>query len=407
MKISFKYKLFVFYLIIWIFNFFLVVASEPFGGFKLYLFVGGYDRYADTIKASFSLISNSYFEKNLISGISEGSLLSTYINGYKSFSYLNHSNTIFHHTPIVFSFFILFSLFLKIGINAYFLVFLVSIIIIIIILSYSKFLSNSYFFGIIIITCYPFIFALQRSNFASILNGVLLILATFLTVLSKKSSCKFLAFAINIRPNSLIYILSILINRKNFNIIKIIQIFLYAAIIFLSLLFINSQIYETYNFENFIIALNEYNKLYILGGAGDLYNSSLFILIKLVLPSKFFNLFFIISSIIIFIFSSFILYNENNFVIRSYIASCLYMFFTPVFATYHLIIFCTPILLFYYFYSNEDEVDISLKIILFTSFFFISPKFGFILNYINLDGIVTPLLAILSLFLLSKQKFKK
>jgi hypothetical protein len=120
------------------------------------------------------------------------------------------------------------------------------------------------------------------------------------------------------------------------------------------LLFFSNHYYSDYTIYNFLAGIKIYHDKYIIGIAGDAYNSSLFALIKLVFGySKAAELFCLVYSIFNMIIAIIgyqkMIFNRSNFVLLLCI-SC--MFSTPIFADYHLLIFFFP--LFAINFDNES-----------------------------------------------------
>ena len=163
------------YLGFWFANLLVVALSEPFFGKKINFFVGGYDRYADMIKAAYSLIEMEVFKANKVWGVFGNELLSSYVNGYNKYSEDSAFNTIFHHTPFVFLFFICCAYFLSNGVNPYLLTGIFVIVILVFLVWFSKKYYRSILVALFIFSTFPFLFALQRANFPAIFNGLILV----------------------------------------------------------------------------------------------------------------------------------------------------------------------------------------------------------------------------------------
>lgn len=139
-----------------------------------------------------------------------------------------------------------------------------------------------------IIISYPVLMTFTRGNIGAVITGLSLIMAAILTYEGKSpiTIAFLLAIALNVRPNTIIFLLLPFIG---FNIIRAIRISflsgLFAGFIFFGTLFLAHIIYQDYTFSNFREGFLAFYNLYYIGNAGLAYGSSLYGLIKVIAHS--------------------------------------------------------------------------------------------------------------------------
>ena len=221
---------------------------------------------------------------------------------------------------------------------------------------------------------FPFLFAIQRGNFISVINYFLVFIFLFkvLNLQINKTSIIALSLAINLRPNQALLLLAFFIIKDNKKaILLMIKTFLTSIIVFFASLLINETFHKDYSLDsfvnNFLLYSNEVlNQDLKVFGYGDGFSSSLYGLLK-IFNDDFLNLSYNLNFLNYANIAS--VYNLNNvaifiviigitlttvrffkgneskelFLIKIIICS---LIVSPKIGDYHLLILLTPFLVF-------------------------------------------------------------
>lgn len=257
-----------------------------------------------------------------------------------------------------------------------------------------------------IIVSYPCLFVIQRGNLFSALTSILIIIAMYLAYTQDKKyfAIFILAIAFNIRPNSAIFMIA-LYTAQHREFAKRVIMFLILSVFILGVTSVLANLlYHDYSIHNFLIGLNIYHTLYVIGDSGSAYNSSLFGILKLVFGySKFVELASFFCGLII-AFSGLILHKKNYLTtpIFVFLICISYMLGTTIFADYHLMVFFAPLLLLSKNVNFTGETtlfksfDFPSAIAFITSCFLLSPKNYFIHHGVNSQAFINPVIGLLS-----------
>lgn len=233
---------------------------------------------------------------------------------------------------------------------------------------------------------YPFLFALQRGNLHSAAAGVLII---FYIILLQKGGRPWvalilLAIAINIRPNALIFSsLLLLVYKDRDLLIKLAALALLSAIIFVLALIAAGWLYSAYTFPRFLEGLGAYHRIYVQGGLGNAYNSSIFMISKCFFGyTKLGETVSAVVPVICLLISALqYLRGKIKTTAYVYVACGTYMLYTSVFADYHLLVFIAPLMVLELQQRGGDYMRSNL-VVFWVCCFILSPK-----NYIFTHGI--------------------
>jgi len=266
--------------------------------------------------------------------------------------------------------------------------------------------------GLCFILSYPFLFLLQRGNLFSGITTMLIIFFTFCILKNKKILLGLIcmAVAINIRPNAVFFLPILLLSTNCRWLIRLLGLFLLVTTIFVLSTFMAASIYQDYSLINFIKGLAIYHEGYIVGAAGDAYNSSFFSLLKMIFGySWFIETIGSLSGFLIIVISvvSYI-NNRIDSTTLIFMLCVAYMCGSTTFADYHLLIFMLPILMIRLdqgrFNDSQKCTDSFLYarlIIFWACIFILSPKnYLFDNNGISIFVLLNPLVAIFSVSLL-------
>jgi hypothetical protein len=215
---------------------------------------------------------------------------------------------------------------------------------------------GGFIFIISIMTSYPFLMAISRGHLVSLMLGIIII---YVLVLAEEGVswhliAFLLAISVNLRPNSIVFLIVSLYFLSYKKIIKFATIFfMYALFIFCCSLLLANVIYPDYLLGNFLRAVKIYHKIYILGDAGLAFGSSFFgglRFLQLHLGGsgeikflEYGTLFLGLVSTSLLIFVS--RYKEIDFRNIVFCVLCVYTLFTGTFADYHLIPFFSLLIL--------------------------------------------------------------
>ena len=245
-----------------------------------------------------------------------------------------------------------------------------------------------------IVTSYPFIFLLQRGNFVGFYAFIFTVIAVMgLRNGAQKTSVLLMSIAVNIRPNLAVFIpLFYFMPYRNFK--RPLAVTVLAILICIGSAYFVNRSYADYTLGNFLLGLNIYKEMYVIGDWGFGYSTSIYTLFKLICKliniKTETNLALPILSMVGLLLSThaYKLYYDGV-IQRSgilFLLTTISMLFTPVFADYHLLMFALPAM-----FALEEEKDArnfggyswSLSAITFiTCCVLLSP-----LNYINYDGL--------------------
>lgn len=287
--------------------------------------------------------------------------------------------------------------------------------------NYSR--SNLLIFISAFILSYPFLLAVTRGNVYSIFAGISVINFLVLSYKYDKERSMlmlfFLALAINIRPNLIIFIFALLRNNNkkiiNRNLIIDTGIFLTFAIsIFAISLLLIEALYKEYSFSTFLTAVKIYHSMYVIGDGGLAFGSSLFGALKFIF--KFHPQFEIASalfSLSLFLFFTFA-YFKSKIDKTTYIYTLcgVYILGSSVIGDYHLLVFFAPLALIYLDTKNKVSSNLSAiqKLVFISSILMLVPKNIFFIKGISLQVIFNPLILLCSflwLFFYFKTSIKK
>jgi hypothetical protein len=269
------------------------------------------------------------------------------------------------------------------------------------------------------IISYPFLFAVTRGNIYSIIAAIAAINFLILGFNNKKGRSTlrlfFLAFAVNIRPNLIIFIFALLANDTNKIadkrfIFEAGKFLIFSAIIFIISLSFSEILYKDYSFANFIAGLRIYHSNYVIGDAGLAFGSSLFGALKFIF--KFQPNFEIASALLsLFLFSFFTFaYFKSRIDRITYIYTLcgVYTLGSTVIADYHLLVFFAPLALIHLDKQSKlnNNLPIIQKLVFISSIVMLVPKNFFFMNGISLQVIFNPLILLCSFFILTYKILK-
>jgi hypothetical protein len=213
--------------------------------------------------------------------------------------------------------------------------------------------------------------------------------------------------AVNIRPNSIIFIFALLINDGK-KIIKRNLIFdagiflMFSASIFVISLFLANILYADYSLSNFLAGLKIYHSLYVVGDGGLAFGSSLFGALKFIF--KFQPTLEIASALISLIFFSFFTFayfkSRIDKVTYIYALCGVYTLGSTVIADYHLLVFFAPLALIHLDKGSKlnNNLPTMRRLIFISSILMLVPKNIFFINGISLQVIFNPLILLYSFF---------
>lgn len=258
---------------------------------------------------------------------------------------------------------------------------------------------------------YPLIFAVTRGNLTAILLGEVLIGALLLIWSGRSiwSVSLLLALAVNLRPNSMIF-LALPLLRWSFRetaLSGLVSMSVAAVIFFCSLVLVQ-QFYHDYTLANFFQALTLYHKFYAVGDAGLAYGSSLYGGIKFLnmcLGTPFDVSTLEIISVIISLSALalwLILALKGSWDVWSglVVFVALYTLISMVFGDYHLIIFFGLLLIL----IREDKINYTPNVILSGALIILilAPKNYIFFQGVSIQTLLNPALLVILLLILTK-----
>lgn len=269
----------------------------------------------------------------------------------------------------------------------------------------SYLLESKLLIALSLLFSYPMLLAISRAHLVSLLLGALII--SYLLNVGRKRSLMLSAFllsaAVNLRPNSIIFLVAPLICFSFKEYLKFIIVFSFASCFILIFSFIGANwLYPDYDFINFLRAIKVYHKLYLLGDWGLIFGSSLYgglRFFELLVGNNIWQghisflvfLFFSISVVLLML-----VVIKNRISYEEYVFSllCVYALFSGTFADYHLLAFFAFVIL----YLNSDCVSKlwlqSAVVVLILS----AKNYIFVYDEISWQVLLNPVLLFIGLF---------
>ena len=219
-----------------------------------------------------------------------------------------------------------------------------------------------------------------------------------------------LAVAVNVRPNSLIFVLAFPVALGIRRSIKSCARFFAMALGIAGASYISVHwLYPDYTIAAFQKGLAIYNRLYMMGPLGDRFNSSLFAFVKNLNASSVrlmsgtaVTLVFDALAIIVVLVAFWGLWCcSSRRLITPFVLTSLYCLLTPVFADYHLLVFLAPLLLLSFHEKDWAGHYRAVATIALASIFVLSPKNYIFLNGCSLQTILNPLILYLAIVYLA------
>jgi hypothetical protein len=195
---------------------------------------------------------------------------------------------------------------------------------------------------------YPFLFMITRGNYGSAIPSIVLIFS-MVNCLRKKYpllTAFLIAIAINMRPNSAIFICLLFTYGSFFNTFRyVLYCVLFAFLTAITSYCTAHWLYPDYTFNNMILGLEQYYKLYVIDGLGLSYGSSFWGILQCLhfgwpafdishLDKILILVCLIIAAFALALFRRHLITPEN-FIMLVCLDYCL--FSSPVFADYHLL----------------------------------------------------------------------
>lgn len=393
---SLIFVLIYFFNVIW-WTFFAGVSDSPSNIFYITS-----DRFADYVKVYFSLksiVSTPEF-LSILDGLPELFRNFYYNNPYKYPNVSGDALSIFHHPPLTFLYFVFSAHITSLGFSPSVLIIINLIFIFSLILCISNFLKNSNHFNLSSFDCffifinYPLLFAIDRGNFASIYCSIFAVLAI---VVRRAGVVNYLLsiIALSVRPN---IIFTFLFLRDFKSLSKLVVVFLVFSIL---LFWVCNFFVPEYTVQNFLSSMHVYNKLFISGSAGDMFNSSLYVGFKFISHKMDFSLVLLYCFALIFFAVAVWLAWGGGELYKVYIGAGFCMCATPVFGLYHLYLFTAPLLISV---SRKYSHRFDAKIIALSSVVILSPKTGFVVDEYTIGTMVNPLIFFIVLLVLFLKK---
>ena len=278
-------------------------------------------------------------------------------------------------------------------------------------------LKSSFKYGsLIIFFSYPFLFGIQRGNFAAMITGLMLI-HFLLNIYKHKCDtflCLLISIAINFRPNSAIFIAALTILNHSEAIKSLIKIALATIIIFIISYCWDHNIYPIYTFHTMLDGLKNYHYLYAYYDGGLNYGSSAFGLAKIMIGNNVLIEFICFLFPLLFLLLSVALYYKKYIHYSSliFIMCCAYTLSSSVFSDYHLLCFVVPLLISISEVNSIGFAEFKVKNILsdyniniyqiFISISLLIPKhYIFIQNDVSLQTLLNPIIILFFFFIIT------
>lgn len=346
------------------------------------------DLFADYFKVIFSYPDAGNLRIEGTSRVSK--LLATYLdyNSYQGYVGLpTGSLTHFHLTPLT-TFFSLINLKLMKYVNPIYLfigMLLINIYGIYIIIREIAFCkTDKILWCLTFLICYPTLFLVTRGNLFAGITALSLIGYLILMYKGKQRylAIALLALAVNIRPNSIIFVCALLLGKSESKVKDLLVFLAVAASFFLTALSLSNFLYADYTISNFLAGLRTYHALYVVQDNGMTYGSSLYGLLKAVFG---FNAYFESASALIgaaIVATATAYYVSNKISKLSFVFNLCsaYALSSSVFADYHLLIFLAPLMCLYLQSGSScHPLETPLRkqemiLIFFSSILLLSPK---------------------------------
>jgi hypothetical protein len=241
------------------------------------------------------------------------------------------------------------------------------------------------------VASYPFLFMLQRGNLFSAATTLCIIFFIISAIKNKLLGLGIIMFsiAINIRPNAIVFFPILLLAGNKYLARNIIITLTYTIFIFILSNIISTVIYNDYSITNFFKALGIYHKIYVVDGGGTLYNSSIYLILKLILhnsrTAEFIGL--LIALLVSGVITFRAYYHKVNVATFIFFLCSAYAYISPVFADYHLLIFIMPIIAIKMCGENKNT-----RPIYYSCIFLLSPKNYYIYNDVSVIELLNPLI---------------
>lgn len=379
--------------------------------------------YQGDLFADFLKVTLSYPLANLLTisdGSSLGHLASQYLakNPYAGISGLDIRALTHFHLPPLTSVIGLLSVYLMklFGVGPIF--FGLALLIFLAFIIFAKSISQDvndwkYWVGCFLL-CYPFLFALQRGNFFSLITTILIF--NYVVLVIKKNHLMIaivcLALAINIRPNAVFFLPFLLTLGFYSGTKRAIYCLLLALSIFSACLVFAHSLYPDYGLANFLKGLAIYHQEHVAGDGGDAFNSAPFIIMKKVFGyHRIEELVGVVFSITIIFSGIYLLFKKSlDPMGLLFILTIAYLCGSPVFGDYHLLIFFIPIIALSLSFSVKQSTQIFPKCdewILLTCLFLLASKnYWFSGGGISWMVLFNPLVAVVSAVWVLSYSFK-
>ena len=340
-------------------NFAVSITAKP--EYHTFLYYG--DVFADYLKITLSYPDAKHVE--ILNNKPIHNILNNYImfnphRGIDGFAYENQI-THFSSPPLVTLFFLM-SLKMMLFIYPlwiYLSLLILTLILIIKLISYIYTEYDRLYVITLTIFSYPMLMGLQRGNIHALYCGLLIIIYLYLlNTKNKMLSVLALAFAVNIRPNALIFLPIVLCFGNKKSALYILQFLLFSGLIFCTATFLSHLIYHDYTYVNFLKGVSRYHELYVIGDGGLSNGSSLMGAFKFLFSyNKTAELITTLTPIL-FLLLHLWLFKKNkiSYATLTFSFCAAYTLSSAVFADYHLLCFITPILLILKEYKNKNYV---------------------------------------------------
>lgn len=208
--------------------------------------------------------------------------------------------------------------------------------------------KNSIIWALIFLVSYPILFLITRGNLLSGLATFLIFLALILFFAKKNLLILLLlaALAINIRPNLVVLLAPIFIGGYRFRFKYIFIFSLFSVVVFFGSLQFSHSLLPEYTYSKFTWGLNVYHQLFVAGGAGVNYGSSLYGALRMLFGySYFIELYSFLICLALSLYATLLFFLEKlNLMTYIFVLCAICCLVTPIFADYHLTIFFLPLL---------------------------------------------------------------
>jgi len=195
--------------------------------------------------------------------------------------------------------------------------------------------ADAFLFFLSFLLCYPTLFFISRGNIFSCFVAFSII--AYLVLLFKNEcfllALLLLAFAVNIRPNAIIFIFALFVTENRHKLTGLIYFTLLTVAIFFPSLEISNVFYPEYTLGHFLNGLSIYHSMYVVGDLGLASGSSLFGALKYVFGyASYFELIVSIIGVLFLFYATFC-------VVKNKLSKPIYLFIYPLCSIYNLF-FC-------------------------------------------------------------------